>query len=401
MSLSTTIRAALSIVAVTWWLVAGLSACVQKAPPELLQAVEALDRQLVEVQGAEFAPEEYARFVDRWVAVKGRLLAEEDVIHWPWEADPLVTDLHRLQEDGRLAAATAAQRKEARRLEAQARLSVMEQRLRVFNSLIDEMGGRVVLGQRPIETEVVVSQARSLLDQGLYARSLRAVQEASRLLDEQSALLNAELGRYADASKVEMWRRMTQRTVEWSRAHRAAAIVVSKADRLLTLYRNGRRVVSYPVRLGFNGVLEKRFQGDGATPEGQYRVIEKRDRGQTQFYRALLLDYPNSQDRRRFQVARTTGAIPPEAFIGGQIEIHGKENMFLSQTLGCVMLDNRQIDAVFEATEVGAPVTIVGAMDVTNAVALALAGIERAQEDQGAEEADVQDVAEEPAVEGS
>jgi hypothetical protein len=148
-------------------------------------------------------------------------------------------------------------------------------------------------------------------------------------------------------------------------------------------------------------VLEKRYQGDGATPEGQYRVIKKRDRGQTQFYRALLLDYPNSEDRRRFQLARTAGAIPAESFIGGQIEIHGKEDMFLSQTLGCVMLDNREIDAVFEATAVGTPVTIVGAMEVTNAVALALAGIERVGEDQGAEGADVQDVVEEPAVEGS
>src|SRR5574341_2569758 len=187
MVMTTTVRGACSILAMTWWLVAVLSACVQNAPPELLQAVEASDRQLVEVQGAEFAPEEYARFVDRWVAVKGRLLAEEDVIHWPWEADPLVTDLHRLQEDGWRAAMTAAQRKAAKRLEAQARLSEMEQRLRVFNGLLDEMGGRVVLGERPIETQVVVSQARSLLDQGLYARSLGALQEASRQLDEQSA----------------------------------------------------------------------------------------------------------------------------------------------------------------------------------------------------------------------
>jgi len=399
--MATTVRGAFSILAVAWWLVAGLSACVQNAPPELLQAVEVLDRQLVEVQGAEFAPEEYARFVDRWVAVKGRLLAEEDVIHWPWEADPLVTDLHRLQEDGWQAAMTAAQRKAAKRLEAQQRLGVMEQRLRVFNSLLDEIGGRVVLGQRPIETQVVVSQARSLLDQRLYARSLGALQEASRQLDEQSALLNEELGRYADAGRVEVWRRMMERTVEWSRAHRTAAIVVSKADRLLTLYRNGRRVVSYRVRLGFNGVLEKRYQGDGATPEGLYHVIKKRDRGQTQFYRALLLDYPNSEDRRRFRQARTAGAIPPEAFIGGQIEIHGKDDMLLSQTLGCVMLDNRQIDAVFDATAVGTPVTIVGATEVSNAVALALAGIERAGGAQDAPKADGQTVAQEAAVEGS
>ena len=49
----------------------------------------------------------------------------------------------------------------------------------------------------------------------------------------------------------------------------------------------------------------------------------------------------------------------------------------------------------------GTPVTIVGAMEVTNAVALALAGIERVEEDEGAGGADVQNVAEEPAVEGS
>src|SRR5206468_11122162 len=96
--------------------------------------------------------------------------------------------------------------------------------------------------------------------------------------------------------------------------------------------------------------------------------------GQTQFYRALLLDYPNSEDRRRFQLARTAGAIPAESFIGGQIEIHGKEDMFLSQTLGCVMPDNRESDAAFQATAGGTPVTLGGAMDVANAVALAVAG---------------------------
>ncbi|MEK6618278.1 MAG: L,D-transpeptidase [Nitrospirota bacterium] len=397
--MSITMPAVLRSTTIALCLILSLSACIQKAPPDLLQAVEALDRQLVELQGAEFAPVEYARFVERWVAVKGRLLAEEDVIRWPWEANPLVEDLRQLQEDGARAASAAVQRKEAERLDAVARLALMEQRLRVFVRRIDEMGSRVVLGQKPIETELVIRQARSFLEQGLYARSVQAIQEASRLLDDQSALLNAELGRYADERKIGMWRRMVHRTVGWSRIHRAAAIVVSKADRLLTLYRNGRPVISYPVKLGYNGILEKRYQGDGATPEGQYRVIMKRDRGQTRFYRALLLDYPNSEDRHRFHLARTAGAIPAESFIGGQIEIHGEDNVFLSQTLGCIMLDNHQIDALFDEAEVGTPVTIVGAVEVTNSVALALAGIGRNGEDQEADGAEAQDVTDEPDVE--
>ncbi len=362
-------------------LLLGLSACVQKAPPELLQAVEILDHQLVEAQGAEFAPEEYARFVEHWVAVKGRILTEEDVIHWPWEANPLVADLRKVQEQGERVASVAAQRKEAERRSAESRLAALEERLRLFTSNVDGMGSRVVLGQRPIETELLVKQARSYLEQGQFARSTQAAQKASYLMDDQIELLSTELGRYADERRVETWRQMVRRTVQWSRTHRAAAIVVSKADRRLTLYRNGRPAVSYPVELGYNGILEKRYQGDGATPEGHYRIIRKRDRGQTKFYRALLLDYPNHEDRRRFLKARVAGAIPESALIGGQIEIHGGDDRALSQTLGCIMLDNRQIDALFEATDEGTPVTIVGAVNVANSVALALAGL--AQTEQG------------------
>ena len=87
------------------------SACTQSAPPELLQAVESLDRQLIEGQGAEFAPEEYGRFINDWVALKGRLSGDEEMIRWPWEPDTLVADLQRIQDEGTLAATLAAQRR--------------------------------------------------------------------------------------------------------------------------------------------------------------------------------------------------------------------------------------------------------------------------------------------------
>jgi murein L,D-transpeptidase YafK len=148
---------------------------------------------------------------------------------------------------------------------------------------------------------------------------------------------------------------------------------VSKAERVLTLYKNGNKVVSYPVRLGFNGIREKQFQGDGATPEGRYRITDKRGAGRTQFYRALVLDYPNQDDRRRFAQGKKVGRIPAMKQIGGQIEIHGVENEFMAQTLGCVMLENAQMSALFERVEPGTPVSIVGALTGRNAVAMALA----------------------------
>ena len=376
-------KAILYIASLTVGLIAAtaLSGCVQKAPPELLQALEDLDRQLVEVQGAEFAPQEYAVFVQHWGALKGKLTAGDDEIRWPWEGNPLVTALHQAHAEGVKAATTALQRREAERVEAERQLALLEGRLHAFTSRVDDMGSRLVLGKRPVETELLVRQARSFMDQGLYSRSARAAQDASKLMDDQTVMLANALGRYADEGKVDAWRQMAQRTIEWSRTHHAAAIVVSKADRRLTLYRAGRAVLSYPVRLGYNGMLEKRFQGDGATPEGLYRVTRKRDRGDTQFHRAFLLDYPNGEDRRRFQRARMEGRLPDEARIGGEIEIHGEDNPLLSQTLGCVMLSNPQIDALFADVEVGTPVAIVGALSRTNLVAQSLAALEQPQEE--------------------
>ena len=356
-------------------LIAAMSGCVQKAPPELLQAVEAIDAQLVAVQGAEFAPDEYAAFAQHWMAFKGRLQSDDEEIGWPWEGNPFAADLRQLHEEGVRAASTALQRKEAERLAAEQDLGALEERLHTFTMQLDAMGTRLVLGKRPVETELLARQARSYMEQGHYGRAVRVAHEATGLLDGQSATLAHELGRYADAENVDVWQRMVRRSVEWSRAHQAAAIVVSKADRRLTLYRSGRAVLSYPVRLGYNGMLEKRYQGDGATPEGTYRVIRKRDRGQTQFYRALLLDYPNADDRRRFVRARADGRLPASAQIGGQIEIHGENNPMLSLTLGCVMLSNPEMDRLFADVDVGTPVTIVGALTRSNSVAESLASL--------------------------
>lgn len=352
-----------------------LSGCVQAIPDDLVEELESLDRDLVAERAAEFAPDEYSRFAQQWVALKVRVQADEDLIRWPWEPNHLETDLRHLHEEGMQTVIEVARRKDSQRLTAEERLTRVEQRLQALNTKIVEIDGRLVLGQKPVETELLVRQARSFFDQGQFERALRTADRAAQLLGAQRAVLNSELGRYADQERIDAWRAVARRTIKWSRTHYDSAIVVSKADRILTLYKNGRKVLSYPVRLGYNGIREKRYQGDGATPEGQYRITRKRGEGQTQFYRALVLDYPNADDRRRFKLARKAGHIPPERNIGGQIEIHGVENELMGQTLGCIMLDNPEMAKLFALVDPGTPVTIVGALHAQNAVALALADL--------------------------
>jgi len=356
-------------------LVAILTACTDAVPQDVVEAIEAIDRDLMELRAAELAPDDYSRFAHQWMALKARVQAEEDLIHWPWESNELDLALRGLYEEGVQTVERVTDQRKALRQTAEHKLASVEDRFQILTDQVGAIDSRLVLGQQLVETDLLVKQARAFFEEGQFERSIEASDKAGQMLISQTTVLSSELGRYADHGRISRWQQMVKETIEWSRRHRTSAIVVSKADRVLTLYKNGQKVLSYPVRLGFNGIREKRYQGDGATPEGRYRIAGKRGQGQTQFYRALLLDYPNEEDRRRFQSARKTGLIPASKGIGGQIEIHGVENELMAQTLGCVMLENAQMVYLYDRVEKGTPVTIVGALHEHNSVAQALASL--------------------------
>ena len=354
-------------------LAVSLTGCMQAVPPEMVEAVESVDKNLMQLRAAELAPRDYSAFAHEWVRLRARVEAEEDAIRWPWESNDLEQALRHLQAEGTRTLARLTEEQDRLRRTAGRQLADVEDRAQMLASEVGAIDSRLVLGNTPVETDLLIKQAQTYYEQGHYEQSLEASSLALRHLVTQSTILNREFGRYASRDRIVQWQRMAHDTVEWSRTHQQAAIVVSKAERSLTLYRNGQKVLSFPVRLGFNGIKEKRYQGDGATPEGRYRITTKRGRGETQFYRALLLDYPNQDDRRRFALERKQGHIPALRGIGGQIEIHGVENELMAQTLGCVMLENTQMAMLFDRVEKGTPVTIVGTLHEQNSVAMALA----------------------------
>lgn len=361
-------------------LVGFLSGCVEAVPQAAIEAVENIDRDLMELRAAEVAPTDYTQFADQWMALKARVQADEDLIRWPWEPNDLEVALRRLQEEGSRTVARLSKERESLRRSAEDKIAQVEDRFRMMTLQVSAIGSRLGLGQKPDEIELLMKQAHAFYKQRRYDRSLDASDLAAQKLATQAAVLSSELGRYADRDRISRWQQMANGTITWSRIHRTSAIVINKADRVLTLYRNGQQVLSYPVRLGLNGIREKQYQGDGATPEGRYRVISKGGQGQTQIYRALVLDYPNEDDRRRYQLGRKTGQIPASQAIGGQIEIHGVENERMAQTLGCVMLDNAQMALLYDRVAKGTPVTIVGALHEQNSVALTLAALDDQRE---------------------
>jgi lipoprotein-anchoring transpeptidase ErfK/SrfK len=349
---------------------------VEAVPQDAVKAVENIDRDLMELRAAEFSPADYTRFAQQWMALKARVQADEDLIRWPWEPNDLEVALRRLQEEGSRTVTRLTKERESLRQSAEDKIARVENRFRMMTLQVSAIDSRLVLGQKSDEIELYMKQAHTFYEQGRYDRSLDASDLAAQNLATQAAVLSSELGRYADRDRISRWQQMAKGTITWSRIHQASAVVINKADRVLTLYRNGHQVVSYPVRLGLNGIREKQYQGDGATPEGRYRISSKGGQGQPQLYRALVLDYPNKDDRRRYQLGRKSGQIPASRGIGGQIEIHGVENELMAQALGCVMLDNPQMALLYNRVAKGTPVTIVGALHKQNSVALTLATLD-------------------------
>ncbi len=195
-------------------------------------------------------------------------------------------------------------------------------------------------------------------------RARDALDLVTRVRDHAGAVA----ARYAEQATLARWQQWRDETIAWSRRERRAAIVVSKEAHTLTLYESGVATKQYAIDLGFNWIADKLHAGDGATPEGRYRVVERKARGATIYYKALLLDYPNASDRVEFSRARQAGAVPKTAGIGGLIEIHGEGGRGRDWTQGCVALTNVDIDDLFKRVGVGTPVTIVGS-DTHGAIA--------------------------------
>lgn len=135
------------------------------------------------------------------------------------------------------------------------------------------------------------------------------------------------------------------------------SLVVLKSERKLMLMRGGDVLRTYRVALGIKPVGPKRQRGDERTPEGEYR-IDARNPG-SRFHRALHISYPNAEDRAE---ARALGVAP-----GGSIMIHGlppdraklgKDHYLWDWTNGCIAVNNREMDEIWAAVDVGTPISI-------------------------------------------
>jgi hypothetical protein len=211
-----------------------------------------------------------------------------------------------------------------------------------------------------VDAELLQRQAAEAYRSGELTRARDLLKRSETLGREWKSRMESALDTYL--RDLPTWRSWADSAIARSKRTKTTAVVVDKLAAICRVYVSGSLAHEYSAEFGPNWMQQKNFQGDDATPEGQYRVVRKKQGSATIYYKALAIDYPNRQDTQRIAELRKNGALPRSATAGGHIEIHGKGGRGAHWTEGCVALDNDDMDEVYRLVAEGAPVVIVGAL---------------------------------------
>lgn len=228
----------------------------------------------------------------------------------------------------------------------------------------------------PLEAEIrsriskgkmLLEEARIAYKKGEYLQSNRKLTDSEYLLISCYENATNHLKNYFNSYP--MWQKWVKATIKESAKNGDYSIIIDKFSRKCFIYLGGTKKYEFQAELGANWVGDKKVKGDKATPEGMYKITKKIEGGRTKYYKALLLDYPNEEDKRSFRAEVENGILPATAKIGGLIEIHGNGGKGINWTEGCIALTDKEIDLVYRNVKVGTPVTIVGSVvDLQNAM---------------------------------
>jgi hypothetical protein len=145
------------------------------------------------------------------------------------------------------------------------------------------------------------------------------------------------------------------------------AVSVYKKRHELDVYYKGRFFKKYDAVFGRNLDLgAKLWAQDRRTPEGVYYIEEKYRSARFEWF--LRLNYPNLEDRVRYETMKVNGVVPVDRdgkspLVGSAIGIHGTDVPILNAghinwTTGCISVNNRDIEDLDRLLPVGTVVII-------------------------------------------
>jgi L,D-peptidoglycan transpeptidase YkuD (ErfK/YbiS/YcfS/YnhG family) len=336
-------------------------------PPEVLEA-DIQEQDLRRAGASFFAGQDHAAYLQSIKSARRALDAENLKLGWLRDYDRVRLDFKAALSAGKALKSKVQSliaRKSASLAESAA---AVHRKLQTLDGLTLSLVERGTARKQLARASILLTEADALARQAKFDEAAAKLDGAGSLAAQAEQTIVTYIARYLDPAQVRAWKRAADETIEESRKKGTTALIVSKLERRLAVYRNGAVIRTYEIGLGFNGLADKRHSGDNATPEGRYTIIRKIP--SSPYYKALLINYPNDEDRRWFAQEKARGNISRFVGIGGDIEIHGGGQDTL--TRGCVSLDNGKMDELYGLVSVGTPITIIGTMELENDVIKAI-----------------------------
>ena len=355
-----------------------LCGCIKEVPvPPEVKLAETQEFDLWRAGAPLYLPESFSRYRDTLGKAKDHLIEAKSRFRWLRDYEPVRAEFIQVIKQGDELRKQLEAEMQNRASRVWERMSHLRERHRFLNQCTGMINDGKSSRGSLTKAEIILNETRSLYERKDYLASEKKLNEVEVHLTQAEKLLTPVLSRYRDRNQITKWKKWAEETIEESADRGIHSILVVKADRRLSLYKNGKLIRTYSVGLGQSGWSDKQRAKDNATPEGKYTIIGKNPG--SRYHRALLINYPNEEDRREFQRAKKKGLLPQAARIGGSIEIHGGGNEGI--TYGCVSLDNEHMEELYAMVEVGTPIAIIGALDDRNSLSSALKVIQRGRKE--------------------
>ena len=336
-------------------------------PPEVQQAI-ALEQDLWRAGAPVYATDLYADFKVELQIGRDRLAVEQSRFTWLRDYEAVSNIFRAVLARGAQVHAVLIENRREQTRELTSRSYRVTEQLLALRDLAEAIKDSRLNTGNLSRVEVLMDEVKRFIATDQPDQAFARLTKAEALLDKTITRVRPILAQFADRANIVRWQSMVDAAIQESRQGPGIALVINKLRRQLFVYSHGKLKASYPVGLGFNPIGDKLYAGDRATPEGRYEVIRKVPN--SKYYKALLLNYPNAEDQKRFAEAKRRKQIPANAKIGGLIEIHGGGKN--AATLGCIGLDDNQMLELFKRVEIGTPVVIVATVSTENLVSLAL-----------------------------
>lgn len=308
-----------------------------------------------------YAPELYQEALKNWDSVQQAWKMENNKWSFRRNFQPIIALAKLTEEEAELARIRSLKVQDS--LHIIVHLKIPQVRMLITNYL-DEY--EMVTTRSSIKN--LITQSEQALQKSEIASRTRDYYGALDYLNEAEANVqraHREMTEFISSyfSHIPEWERWVNESIRESEENQTAVLIINKMDHWLSVYRSGVFIAQFDIEMGANWLGPKQYRGDKATPEGHYVIVKKREKPKTIYHKALELNYPNAIDEKNFSENLASGRIPPNAEIGGSIEIHGEGGTGTNWTDGCIALKNSDMDSLFQMVEEGTPVTIIGTLE--------------------------------------